>query len=104
MADNNSTYTYDDVMQAICCALAFGSDAGLAARDVIDTGAKGEGSRWGVAPDRFGGILMPGAGNTIHISGEAMRLLAEADRQCDARCREIRYHLGNTTYDLRKDT
>lgn len=98
----STNYTHDDVMQAICCALAFGSDSAMAARDVIDNAEAGEQPRWGVAPDRFGGILMPGAGNTIHISGEAMRLLAEADRQCDRRCGKLEYRYGRTTYDLRR--
>ena len=95
-------YTHDDVMQAICCAIAFGSDAASAARDVLVRAEMGEASRWGIAPDRFGGLLMPGAGNTIHISGNAMRLLAEADKECDERCKELDYRCGQTTYDLRR--
>ena len=95
-------YTHEDVMQAICCALAFGTDAGMAARDVIDKAEAGEAPRWGIAPDSYGGILMPGAGNTIHISGEAMRLLAEAESQCDRRSEMKDYRYGHATYDLRE--
>ena len=95
-------YTYEDVMQAICCALAFGSDAASAARDVLVRAAMDEVSPWGLPPDEFGAILMPGAGNVIRISEGAMRLLAEADRECDERCKEIDYRYGRATYDLRR--
>ena len=95
-------FTHEDVMQAICCALAFGSDAASAARDVLVRAEMNESSEWGIAPDRFGALLMPGAGNVIHISGNAMRLLAEADRECDERCTEIDYRSGRATYDLRR--
>ena len=94
-------YTHDDVMQAICCVLAFGADAAMAAHDVMEKAEEGKPSRWGIAPDRFGGMLMPGAGNDIHVSGEAMRLLAEADDQWDERCA---YHHGRTSFDLRPKT
>ena len=95
-------YTYEDIMQAICCALAFGSDAASAARHVLVRAALGESSEWGLPPDQFGAILMPGAGNVIRISGNAMRLLAEADKECDERCKEIEYRFGRSTYDLRR--
>ena len=95
-------YTYEDVMQALCCALAFGSDAASAARHVLVRAALGESSEWGLPPDQFGAILMPGAGNVIRISEGAIRLLAEADKECDERCKVIEYRFGRTTYDLRR--
>lgn len=96
-------YTHEDVMQAIACALAFAdTGVGLGAQDVMQCATDDRPSNWGIAPDRYGATLMPGCGITIHLSGAAMGLLAEAQDQLESRTK-VAYlsRTGLSIYDLR---
>lgn len=97
-------YTHEDVMQAIACALAFAdTGVGLGAQDVMQCATDDRPSNWGIAPDRYGATLMPGCGITIHLSGAAMGLLAEAQDQLESRTEVMAVTRGGLSiYDLRR--
>ena len=102
MSETKTTYTHDDVMQALCCLARFQDlGASVAAADVLAAHESGVSSARGFVYSTDGSALLNFGPCDARVSMGALRLMAEAHSAMDHRVRETDRLCGFGRYDLR---